>query len=106
MLFVTMNIAGLGAFITLVDWRPRHRVSCWALSMAPLTRRIRAQPFEPWLLEATWHTRGFLADFEAMRACFAVSLAYGLFVAAVVRTTLRIVADRVRRCQATLSVRP
>ncbi len=78
MLFVTMNIAGLGAFITSL-LAPRHRFLL-GLSMAPLAAVLAAAG--NLLLEAA----GTHVDFSGFRGnlgLFAVSLAYGLFVSAV-----------------------
>jgi hypothetical protein len=78
MLFVTMNIAGLAAFITTF-LAPRHRFLL-GLSMAPLSAIFAAAG--NLALEAS----GTHVDFSGFRGnagLFAVSLAYGLFVAAV-----------------------
>ena len=78
MLFVTMNIAGLGAFITSF-LAPRHRFLL-GLSMAPLAALLAVAG--NLLLEAS----GTHVDFSGFRGnagLFAVSLAYGLFVSAV-----------------------
>ena len=75
MLFVTMNIAGLGAFLTSF-LAPRHRFLL-GLSMAPLAALLAATG--NLLLEAS----GTHVDFSGFRGnagLFAVSLAYGLFV--------------------------
>jgi len=78
MLFVTMNIAGLGAFITSYA-APRHSVLL-GLTMAPLTAVLAT--VSNLLLELT----GIHVDFAGFRGnvgLFAVSLAYGIFVSAV-----------------------
>lgn len=78
MLFVTMNIAGLGAFITSL-LAPRHRFLL-GLSMAPLADLFAATG--NLLLEAA----GTHVDFSGFRGnagLFTVSLGYGLFVSAI-----------------------
>jgi len=78
MLFVTMNIAGLGAFITSYG-APRHRLLL-GLSMAPLTAVLAT--VSNLLLDVT----GTHVDFSGFRGnagLLAVSLAYGIFVSAV-----------------------
>jgi hypothetical protein len=78
MLFVTMNIAGLGAFITAY-LAPRHRLLL-GLTMAPLAAVLAAAG--NLLLEASG-THVDFAGFRGNAGLFAVSLAYGLFVSAV-----------------------
>jgi len=78
MLFVTMNIAGLGAFMT--SYRAPHHRFVLGLTMAPLTAVLSTGL--NLLLEAT----GTHVDFAGVRGSvglFAVSLAYGIFVSAV-----------------------
>ena len=78
MLFVTMNIAGLGAFITSFG-APRHRFLL-GLTMAPLAAVLAAAG--NLLLEAS----GTHVDFSGFRGTlglFAISLGYGVFVSAV-----------------------
>ena len=78
MLFVAMNIAGLGAFITAYR-APRHRFLL-GLTMAPLTAVLST--VSNWLLGSM----GTHVDFAGVRGSlglFAVSLAYGIFVSAV-----------------------
>ena len=78
MLFVTMNIAGLGAFIT--SYRaPRHRFLL-GLSMAPLAAVLAAAGN---LLLAAAGTHVDFSGFRGNVGLFAISLGYGLFVAAV-----------------------
>ena len=76
--FVTMNIAGLAAFVTA--WlAPRHGFLL-ALSMAPLTALLAT------LFNVLLETAGTHVDFSGFRGnlgLFAVSLAYGIFVSAV-----------------------
>ncbi len=78
MLFVAMNVAGLGAFITAMT-APRHGFLL-GLSMAPLSALLAAA--SNGLLQAA----GTHVDFAGFRGgigLFAVSLAYGLFASAV-----------------------
>ena len=78
MLFVTMNIAGLGAFITSYT-APRHPLLL-GLTMAPLTAVLAT--VSNLLLELS----GTHVDFAGLRGnvgLLAVSLAYGIFVSAV-----------------------
>jgi len=78
MLFVTMNIAGLGAFITSYS-APRHPLLL-GLTMAPLTAVLAT--VSNLLLELTG-THVDFAGFRGNVGLFAVSLAYGIFVSAV-----------------------
>ena len=76
--FLTMNIAGVGAFITAS--RAPKRGFVLGLTMAPLAAVLAVA--ENLLLAAT----GTHVDFSGYRGnlgLFAVSLAYGLFVSAV-----------------------
>ena len=75
MLFVTMNIAGLGAFITAF-LAPRQRFLL-GLSMAPLAALLAAAGN---LLLAALGTHVDFSGFRGNAGLFAVSLAYGLFV--------------------------
>jgi len=78
MFFVTMNIAGLGAFVTA--WRaPRHGFAL-ALSMAPLTAVLATLTN---LLLGLAGTHVNFSGFRGSAGLFAVSLAYGIFVSAV-----------------------
>jgi hypothetical protein len=78
MLFVTMNIAGLGAFITAF-LAPRQRFLL-GLSMAPLAALLAAAGN---LLLAASGTHVNFSGFRGNAGLFAVSLAYGMFVSAV-----------------------
>jgi hypothetical protein len=75
--FVTMNIAGLAAFVTA--WQaPRHGLLL-ALSMAPLTALLAT------LFNLLLDVVGTHVDFSGFRGnlgLFAISLAYGIFVSA------------------------
>jgi len=78
MFFVTMNIAGLGAFVTA--WRtPRHGFAL-ALSMAPLTAVLATLTN---VLLGLVGTHVNFSGFRGSAGLFAVSLAYGIFVSAV-----------------------
>jgi len=78
MFFVTMNIAGLGAFVTA--WlAPRHGFAL-ALSMAPLTAVLATLTN---LLLGLAGTHVNFSGFRGNVGLFAVSLAYGIFVSAV-----------------------
>jgi len=78
MFFVTMNIAGLGAFIT--SYRaPRHPLLL-GLTMAPLTAVLAT--VSNLLLEVTGTHVNF-AGFRGDAGLFAISLAYGVFASAV-----------------------
>jgi len=78
MFFVTLNIAGLGAFITAYV---AHRHWLWrSLSMAPLAAALAT------LSNALLALGGARLDFSGFRGnlgLFCVSLAYGIFVALV-----------------------
>jgi len=78
MFFVTMNIAGLGAFITSYT-APRHALLL-GLTMAPLTALLAT--VSNLLLELTGTHVNF-AGFRGNVGLLAVSLAYGIFVSAV-----------------------
>lgn len=78
MLFVTMNIAGLGAFIT--SYRAPRRRFVLGLTMAPLTALLSTGL--NLLLEVTGTHVNF-AGGRGSLGLFAVSLAYGIFVSAV-----------------------
>ena len=78
MFFVTLNIAGLGAFVTA--WLDRERRLWRSLSMAPLAAALAT------LSNALLELGGTHLDFSGFRGnlgLFAVSLAYGTFVALV-----------------------
>jgi hypothetical protein len=75
MFFVTMNIAGLGAFITSYT-APRHPLLL-GLTMAPLTAVLAT--VSNLLLELTGTHVNF-AGFRGNVGLLAVSLAYGIFV--------------------------
>ena len=78
MLFITMNIAGLGAFIT--SYRAPHHRFVLGLTMGPLTAVLST------VLNLLLKVTGTHVDFAGVRGnlgLFAVSLAYGIFVSAV-----------------------
>lgn len=78
MFFVTLNIAGLGAFVT--SWRADRRWLWGSLSMAPLAAVLAT------LSNVILELSGTHLDFSGFRGnlgLFAVSLAYGAFVALV-----------------------
>ncbi len=78
MSFVTMNVAGLGAFITAIA-APR-RGFLLGLSMAPLSACLSMAAN---LLFAATGNRVDLSGFYDNFGLFTVSLAYGIFVSAV-----------------------
>jgi hypothetical protein len=76
--FVTMNIAGLAAFVTA--WRaPRHPLPL-ALSMAPLTAVLAT--LSNLMLDAAG-THVDLSGFRGNLGLFGISLTYGIFVSLV-----------------------
>jgi hypothetical protein len=78
LMFVTMNVAGLGAFIT--GFTAPRRGFWLGLSMAPLAAVLAT--ISNLLLQASG-TRVDFSGFHNDAGLFAVSLAYGLFVAAI-----------------------
>ena len=78
MLFVAMNVAGLGAFITAMT-APRHGFLL-GLSLAPLSALLATASNA--LLQAVG-THVDFAGFRGGLGLFAVSLAYGIFVSAI-----------------------
>jgi hypothetical protein len=78
MFFVTLNIAGLGSFVTA--WLADDRWQWPSLSMAPLSALLAT------LSNALLELSGTHLDFSGFRGnlgLFSVSLAYGAFVALV-----------------------
>jgi hypothetical protein len=78
MFFVTLNIAGLGSFITA--YLAHERWLLRSLSMAPLAAALAT------MSNAILELRGTHLDFSGYRGnlgLFSISLAYGLFVAVV-----------------------
>ena len=78
MSFVTMNVAGVGAFITALC-APR-RAMWLAMTMAPFTAALTVASNS---MLAVVGTKVDFAGFHGTVGLFAVSLAYGIFVSAV-----------------------